>query len=244
MNQWMGTPTFFMTYLVKAQNRFAYSEWFHNLWIWLADRWHSFFSASVLTAFGTLTLAVVTYKVMQATKLESERNHFFNLHQMNLKYRAGFYEEVLMFADGSLANLEKLALGLGIKFNSVDTPYTQQSTQPLLNERLIGIRLQLHASVEIRFAVQEWVTTWVTERDKLKSLIPELDAYNDPSGLVELTLSVVQDEFQSVHKSLEIDLKKILAAMMKELHPTMFMPNVNIEHVTKWRRFRMFLLRG
>jgi hypothetical protein len=195
----------------------------HNFWNWIIARLESVLTAPGLTAIGTLILAVVTYRVMITTRAEGERNHFFNMHQLNLRYRADFYEEVLMLSDDSLSNLEATALSAGLTFSPEATPRTVVKSQPPLDARRISIQLKLHASPEIRSLVQTWIETWILETERLKDSPGGFDAFGDPAPqLQEPELSRRQAEFKISHDFLADGLQKMLKAMAEELHPAKF----------------------
>lgn len=195
----------------------------HNFWNWIIDRLESVLTAPGVTAIGTLILAVVTYRVMITTRAEGERNHFFNMHQLNLRYRADFYEEVLMLSDDSLSNLEATALNAGLTFSPEAIPRTVIKGQPPLDARRISIQLKLHASPEIRSLVQSWIDTWILETERLKVTSGGFDAYNDPVPQLQgPELSRRQAEFKISHDFLADGLQKMLKAMAEELHPAKF----------------------
>lgn len=195
----------------------------HNFGNWIIARLESILTAPGLTAIGTLILAVVTYRVMITTRAEGEKNHFFNMHQLNLRYRADFYEEVLMLSDDSLSNLEATALSAGLTFIPQATPRTVVKSQPPLDARRISIQLKLHASPEIRSLAQTWIETWILETERFKDSPSGFDAYGDPvRQLQEPELSRRQSEFTISHDFLAGGLQKMLKAMAEELHPAKF----------------------
>lgn len=188
--------------------------------------------ATTIVAFATWKLATMTRDLVAETKEQGglnaeadQRSYQLTLHEINLQYRASFYEQFVCGADDALDSLRLQAMGLGIDCNGLviysNPPHTTSSDYSLL-----GIQLRLHASGEVRKRVITWLENLTEELKRLSGL-----EARDPNGkvakLTEPQLHTVSEVFLVAFGSLVDDKEAIVEYMINELHPETLLGSVN-----------------
>lgn len=189
-------------------------------------------AAALITGAATLVLALVTLRLTKEserlaaiTKLQGEssrahdeRSYRLTQLQIDLRYRAGYYEQLILIAISYLERLRALAVDLGIDCSEL-TNYPAAMTSTSVNQALLGIQLRLHASQQIRESFIEWGTKLDLELDKLNALVTR-NNFTKIDRLAEPQLSEVATEFIRSYEKLNSEKELIVDAMANELHPT------------------------
>lgn len=188
-------------------------------------------SGVLITGIATLVLAIVTLRLANDNKrlaeitgmqgennfAHNERSYRLTQLQINLQYRASYYEQLIAFTQASLNYLRETAKGLGIDCEGLHengpTPIGTPADQGLL-----GIQLRLHASDEIRLAFLELGTKVKTETDKLTSL-QQYGMYG-VMPLVNPLLDETTVDFRARFILLTNETEALIESMIDELHPS------------------------
>lgn len=214
----------------------AYFSRDFETWIrWVAHHPGSFLSitAGLITGVATFILAWITRSLVrqsqvlaEVTKTQGDNSELANRRiyrltqlQIDLHYRASYYEDIVLVMLTQLDYLRGIAVKYGIDCDQVALFGTQPMTHAKTEDILLSLRLRFHASQAIKESVIAWVATASEKTKKLESYVV-YDSYSQIQPLTESLLSSVTAEFLHSHSSLEEMKEEIVEAMILELHPS------------------------
>jgi hypothetical protein len=205
-------------YFAAAKN-YTFTHWWNG---WFHRHPGTFFTTVMVTlaALATLVLAINARKQIKVNEKDNQRRYLQTQHQINLQYRASFYEEALVYLEDSIYALVEVALEINFPFEDV-TQSTSSDRKSVLSpyaERVLPNRLLFHATEEVNTIIIEWILRYKEEEGRINVLHREKTS-NPTVDFQDALHQKARSEFQDGLVWLVEELIPIKALMKSELHP-------------------------